>query len=263
MCALAHTAAREVGASASITLGPAHPATATAIAASVASSPCDHGWRARISGNATCAPRRRPNITISTTHMTASIASPMGRPICIHVPKSRSTPRLRSSAMPMRLGGVPTGVPSPPIDAPHAIASTIADWKRRSAEASAASATGSTIAVEAVFDMSSDSANAVPDSATSSDAGPRASPTVAAAARAPRPCTFIASAMKNAPTNMNRSGEPNAPNACLGVARPPSTERAATMSATAADGSASLSHHVTASAMRPASSGAGPSRVMT
>jgi hypothetical protein len=122
---------------------------------------------------------------------------------------------------------------------------------------------GKTIAVAAEFDIIADSTNVVPDSATSSDAGPRASETVAEAARAPSPCTFMASAMKNAPTNMKRMGLPNAPNACFGVAMPESTASAATVSATAAAGSASESHHVTASPMSAASIGAGPSRVMT
>ncbi len=125
----------------------------------------------------------------------------------------------------------------------------------------AARAMGRTIAVDAEFEVIIDSTNAVADRAIMSDVGPRASTAVAAATRWPRPCTFIASAMKNAPTNMNRSGEPNAPKAWRGSATPVTTVSAATTSATAAAGSASVIHHATARVMSAARVGAGPSRV--
>lgn len=61
--------------------------------------------------------------------------------------------------------------------------------------------------------------------------------------------------MKNVPTNRNNSGVPNAPNATFGVASPVTTAPIAATSATAAGGSASVSHQITHRTISPTSAG--------
>ncbi len=55
-----------------------------------------------------------------------------GTPIAIHEKKEIRTPAIFSSMpMPIRFGGVPTGVPMPPIDGPNDVISIMASAKRR------------------------------------------------------------------------------------------------------------------------------------
>ena len=88
--------------------------------------------------------------------------------------------------MPIKLGGVPTGVHRPPIDAPHATPSTCAERKRASARESAR-AIGSTTAVAAALEIHIDNRNADVDTTTSADNRLFARRVSADARRAPNP----------------------------------------------------------------------------
>src|SRR5918993_1559746 len=82
-----------------------------------------------------------------------------GTPISIHWKNVMSTPEIRSSMpMPIRFGGVPTGVAIPPTEAPNAVISIIAIAKLRTFTpvrarcATIESPIGNIIAIDAVHE---------------------------------------------------------------------------------------------------------------
>ena len=117
--------------------GVTHSATVTANATRTLRWPRDTGPSCFSSSRTICvlsAPMVTPRAPAkwNCTARNANITSITGTPITIHWKNVTSVPVSRSSMpMPIRFGGVPTGVPMPPIDAPNEVMSIItsANWR--------------------------------------------------------------------------------------------------------------------------------------
>ena len=133
----------------------------------------------------------------------------MGKPTHIQPKKSMPRPASASARKPMRFGGVPTGVPSPPMDAPHAIESTMAARYFLSSTVRAIERPmGNTTAVAAALLIHIDITKAALDASMSAPKRPRAHVVTRRAKRAPKPCKLMASAIMKLPMNKNRMGLP-------------------------------------------------------
>jgi len=97
--------------------GTSQPAIARPKATTTATSPRFHGCRV-LSSSPIGWPGRRPKVRDRMTQRTSIMRTASGMQSAIQRRNSIGSPTWRRAAMPMRLGGVPTGVQMPPTDAP-------------------------------------------------------------------------------------------------------------------------------------------------